>query len=110
MMAIVNERNVTNAQQEMLDLEEMAPGKFDPEIQFKVFKHENNEPREVGKYGTITREQAIRLLSAPSIKETPKDESLITKYGNIPRETAERLVREHFEYLQEANKKQKEKD
>lgn len=110
MTGVLKERQVTEAQQDLLDLEEMAPDKFDPEIQFKVFKHENDEPRETRQYGTLTREQTARLLSASGIKETPKEERMVNNYDYMPRETAERLVREYYEYLEEQKKKRMEKD
>ena len=110
MTSILRERQVTEAQQDMLDLEEMAPDKFDPEIQFAISKAISAIPGKDIRYSTYTREQTAKLLAASGIQETPKEERMVNNYDYMPRETAERLVREHYEYLEEQKKKRMEKD
>lgn len=110
MTGILRERQVTEAQQDLLDLEEMAPDKFDPEIQFAISKVISATPSKDVRYTTYSREQVAKLMNASGIKHTPPEDQMTTKYSDMPRETAERLVREHYEYLEEQKKKRMEKD
>jgi len=111
MLAVIKEKQVTEKQAEQLELEEMIPEKFDPEITFLANKQAADIPKQKGVYGTLTREQTAMLLAAskaPTV--TPKDDTPKKEYPILPRETAERLVREHYEYLEEQKKKRMEKD
>ncbi len=104
MLAVINERQITEEQQEQLELEEMAPEKFDPEITFKVNKHASNVPRDTS-YGTYTREQVAALLAASKAPCEPSPVLEKTEYPTMSREECERLVREHFEYKENEKKK-----
>jgi len=107
MLAVVNERQLTEEQVEQLELEEMAPEKFDPEITFKVNKSASNVPKEV-RYGTYTREQVHALLNPPKTWDHREPDAPPTVYPTMSREDCERLVKEHFEYKDNAKKKKEE--
>jgi hypothetical protein len=107
MLAVINERQLTEEQVEQLELEEMAPEKFDPEITFKVNKSASNVPKEV-RYGTYTREQVAALLNPPKTWDHHEPERPPTVYPTLSREDCERLVKEHFEYKDNAKKKKEE--
>ena len=109
-MAVINERQITEEQQEQLELEEMAPEKFDPEITFKVNKHASNIPRDPSNYGTYTREQVAALLAASKAPCEPSPVLEKTEYPTMTREECERLVTEHFQYKENEKKKQMERD
>lgn len=110
MLAIMKERQITEAQQEMLELEEQAPEKFDAEFEFKVNKHASDRSRET-RYRTLTREECAALLAASNAPFEPEVRPEPVDYPTLPREEAERLVREHFEYKErERLKKEKEWD
>ena len=109
MLAIINERQLTEEQVENLELAEIAPEKFDPEITFKVNKQASTHPKEV-RYGTYTREEVAELLAAsdaPFIQHEPLPEPCT--YEPMSRSECERLVREHFEYNEREKKKQEER-
>jgi predicted membrane-bound dolichyl-phosphate-mannose-protein mannosyltransferase len=85
----------------------MAPEKFDPEITFKINKHASNVVKEV-RYRTYTREEVAELLNPTNTWEHQEPEAPPTVYPHLPREEAERLVREHFEYIENEKKRLKE--
>lgn len=109
MTAVIRERQVTEAQQEQLELEELAPDKFDPEIEFKVNKQASNNRKEI-RYGTYTREQVAALIAASKASYEPETphRSASSNYPTLSREECERLVREHFEYKEREKKKRQE--
>lgn len=109
MIAVLNERQLTEEQQERLELEEMAPEKFDPEITFKVNKNASNLHKEAV-YGTYTREQVAILLAASKAQCRPSPIVEKKEYPTMTREECERLVREHYEYKENEKKKQKERE
>jgi len=109
MRAVIDERQLTEEQIEQLELEEMAPEKFDPEITFKVNKSVSNVPKETS-YGTYTREQVAKLLAASKAPCEPTPPREITHYPTMTREQCEALMRDHFEYKENALKKQKERE
>lgn len=108
MLAIINERQLTAAQEEEIELRESHPEKyeqeFDPDFEFRVNK-KAADPNKSGGYTTYTREQVAALLAAS--KAPPKAVEPIKKveYSIMSREECERLVREHFQYLEEQQKK-----
>lgn len=98
MLAVISERQLTEEQITQLELEEMAPEKFDLDIQFKVNKEHSDVKREI-RYRTLTREECNRLVAAskapfepPPVTTPPRD------YPTYTREQVEALMREHFEY------------
>jgi hypothetical protein len=109
MLAVINERQLTEKQVEQLELEEMAPEKFDPEITFKVNKEASNVVKET-RYGTYTREQVAALLNPPKTWIQHEPERPPTVYPTLSREQCEALMRDHFEYKENALKKQKERE
>lgn len=106
MTAVINERQITEEQAEQLELEELAPEKFDPEITFKVNKAASNVPKETG-YRTYTREEVAALLAASKAPCEPTPPREKTEYPTMTREQCEALMRDHFEY-KEREKKRKE--
>ena len=110
--AIINEKQITEAQAIQLELKEMAPEKFDPEITFKVNKSASNVTKEF-RYGTYTREQVAKLLAASNAPCEVEPKPLTTtakQYPTITREECERLVREHYEYNDREKKKKEERE
>ena len=106
MLAVINERQLTQAQEERLELEELAPDKFDPEISFKLNKHASNNTKE-NNFRYLTMEEVAALLAASKAPSVLPEKKQITQYETMPREMAERLVREHYEYLEKQKQKRK---
>lgn len=105
MRGILNERNITEEEMEEIQEREESPEKFepefDPEFEFKV-----NRPKTAMEPSYLTREQTALLLKASRQDFQPVEpEWPAKKYPPLDRETAERLVREHFEYLAEQREK-----
>jgi hypothetical protein len=99
MEAVINERQLTEYQQEILELQEQAPEKFDLEFDFKLNKSASDRHVKTSQYRTYTQEEVAELMRASFDK--PKEEvpkSTPIDYEPMDRETAERLVREHYEY------------
>lgn len=108
MRSILDERQLSEEQIEKLELETMAPEKFDPEITFKINKKASNISKDTH-YSTYTKEQVMSLLAAsnaPYIKEERVDCS--SEYGTLSREECERLISEHFAHKINEKKKQEE--
>lgn len=104
MLAVINEKQLTEEQREMLELEKLVPGKFDHEIEFKLNKEHSDKKPKYG-YATYTREQVALLLKAgnESVKQVPKEKVI---YDTPPRHLIEQMVREHNEYnIMEAERK-----
>lgn len=106
MQGILNERNITEDEVEELEDRQANPEKyeeeeFDPEFEFKV-----NRPKETMAPSYLTREQVAALLRASEGDFNPVEPEWPAKtYPPLPREVAERLVREHYEYLAEQKAK-----
>ena len=109
MEAILRERQLTEEQLEILELEKQVPEKFDYEFEFKLNKHASDFKNKSSRYRTYTPGEVAALLAA-SDGETSSFESEAPKreYEPMPREMAERLVREHFEYKENERKKREE--
>lgn len=109
MRSVVDERQITEEQQEMLELEELAPEKFDPEITFIANKHAA-DPHEFQTYGEpYTREQVAALLAASKAppKVEPTEERM--QYPTMTREEAEFLMTDHYAYLEREKELRKER-
>ena len=111
MEAILKERQLTPAQEEELELRQTVPEKFepefDPDLEFKFNKKAADTKKESG-YRTYTREEVAALLAASKAPCEAPPPIKKTEYPPMPREVAERLVREHFEYLANQKKKKEE--
>ena len=107
MLAVINERQLTEEQIEQLELEQMAPEKFDPEITFKVNKTASNVLKEV-RYGTYTKEQVAALLNPPKTWDHHEPDTPPTVYPTMSREECEVLMKEHFKYKDDAKQKKEE--
>lgn len=112
MDAIIKERQLTPAQEEELDLREIAPDKFepefDPDIQFRVNKHAADPVKSNG-YGFYSREDVAELMS--STGETyvsPKETDL--NYPTFSLEQVQQFMRDHDEYLERKKAIKREKD
>jgi len=100
MIAILNERQITEQQEELIELSRSTPEKFDHEFEFQL----NNATKT--KYRTYTQEEVQRLIEASKAPcEVPKTPIKKTRYQAPPRELVEKLVREFFEYKEEQEKK-----
>lgn len=111
MSGVIKERQITEAQQEQLELEELAPEKFDPEIEFKVNKHASNNRDEI-RYGTYTMAEVAALLAASKAppKATETSSLSMKDYPTLSREEASRLVREHYEYKERERQRLRERE
>jgi hypothetical protein len=109
MEAIVNERQLTPAQEEELELKQTAPQKFDPDLQFKLNKSAASPKREPSRYRTLTREEVAELLAASNepIKSTPPLQPI--DYLTYSREEVQELMRQHYEYLAEEKRRKEER-
>jgi hypothetical protein len=109
MIAVIQERQITEAQAEQLELEEMAPEKFDPEVTFRVNREASNVVKK-SVYGTYTKEQVAKLLAAskaPIVVSEPLEPT--REYPILSREQCEALMREYFKYkIQETERKEEE--
>jgi hypothetical protein len=113
MMSIINERQLTEEQEEQIELEQLSPEKFDLELDFKLNKSSSDKSTMESKsykYKTYTMAEVNALLEAsradtPIIKEYREAPAV---YEHISRETAERLVKEHYEYLAKKQNRKKE--
>ena len=109
MLGIINEKQITEEQAVQLELEELAPEKFDPEFEFKINQEYTDTPRETY-YRPLTREETAALFKKGNTPVTSDDYIEPNNYDFLPREVAERLVREHFEYKTRENKSKKAED
>lgn len=113
MEAIIKERQLTPAQEEELELRQAVPEKFepefDPDLEFKINKKAADHKKESG-YRTYTREEVAELLAASKAPCEPAPVIEKTEYPTLSREVAERLVREHYEYLAEQKRKKQERE
>jgi hypothetical protein len=104
MAVTIDERQITEAQAERMELEEMAPEKFDPQLEFKINKEASNIKKDY-RYTTYSMEEVQKLLAASNAPYVPQEPTIRTEYKTMPRELAEQLVREHFEYKEMERKK-----
>lgn len=109
MRSVVDERQITEEQQEMLELEELAPEKFDPEVIFIANKHAA-DPHEFQTYGEpYTKEQVAALLIASKAPPRVEPTEPPQWYPTMTREEAEFLVNDHYAYLEQEKQKRKER-
>jgi paraquat-inducible protein B len=97
MLAVINERQLTKRQEELVELSASNPEKFDYEFEFKLNNKAPDKKPKTG-YRTYTQEEVQKLLEA---SRTPYKSPEITKktsYPPLPRELAEKFVREYLEY------------
>lgn len=113
MLAIIDERQLTPSQEEELELRESHPEKYDPEfdpdLEFKINKKAADVKKSSG-YITYSREQIVLLMEAS--KSPPKHlvEKSNTVYPSLPREECERLMHEHYQYLEDQRLKKIERE
>lgn len=100
MEAIINERQLTPAQEEELELQQAAPHKFDPDFEFKINKKAASQPKRYAPaYRTYTREEVAELIAASNAPFIPPPPVERKDYPTYSREQVEQLMREHYEYL-----------
>lgn len=109
MRAVINEKHITEEQVARLELEELAPEKFDPDIQFLIHKEHADTPRET-RFRPLTAEETAILIAKGKVTVSSEESIAPALYDTLPREEGERLVREHFEYKNRENKSKKEED
>jgi TPP-dependent indolepyruvate ferredoxin oxidoreductase alpha subunit len=104
MRSIIDQRQITEFQKEQLELEKVAPQKFDPEIEFPIQKKLMGDFTQ-GKYKAMTLEetQALLALDVKSVQEKPKTNN--PNYSTYSREEVEKMVREHLEYKENEQRK-----
>jgi len=96
MTSIIKERQLTQQQQELLELKEIAPEKFNPD-------HNSNSGfiKKNCEYRNYTQEEVAKLLTASksTYVNTAADaliEPLEKKYSVLSREAVEQLVQEYL--------------
>lgn len=109
MLGIINERQLSEEQLDKLELEELAPDKFDPEIQFKVNKQLSDVYSEV-RFRPLTREETAKLMTASKAKVVLERVEDIRQYGTYSREQIEAFMTEHYAYKHKPSKEKKEKE
>lgn len=114
MNAIIKERQLTPDQIEELELKKIVPEKFEPEFdpdyEFRVNKSASDRSRDVG-YTTYTMEEVAALLAASRAPhKAPKPTTLRIEYEILSREECERLVQEHYAYIERERNLKKERD
>ena len=103
MISVIDERQITEVQQEELDLQNIAPHKFD-DFEIKIAKKIPAKafyPR----YREFTLEETVALLALNDVPVKPVVKAEPTEYQTYSREKVEEFMREHFEY--EKNNQQK---
>lgn len=110
MRSVLDERQITQEQADQLELEEMAPEKFDPEVTFIANKHAA-DPHEFQTYGEpYTRHQVAALLAASKAPTEITHEMEKTVYPTMTREECERLMTEHYSYIERERENKKERE
>lgn len=110
MEAVIKERQRTQYEEEQLEEQEFAPEKYDLELDFKINKHAS-DVRTGDSYGHLTREDVARLLAASRSEPKPYEPEVPPAvYPPLDRDVAQRLVREHYEYIEEQKRKKKEQE
>lgn len=107
MYAVINEKQLTEEQTAQVELEQIAPEKFDPDLQFKINKHASNVKKDM-QYKVLTREETAALVAASHAPHVaPPSHFQRTDYPTYTREQAEALVREHYGYNTEEHMRDK---
>lgn len=111
MIAVINEKQLTEEQEVQLELEGMAPEKFNPEVQFKVNKEQSNVKDRSVRYGPpLTREECAALMAqsqAPII--TPVRLVQSDNYPTYSLEDVQYFMLEHEEYKEKEQKNKMER-
>lgn len=112
MDGVIKERQLTAAQEEELELQEMVPEKFEsfyPDIEFKLNK-KAADPKKSGASKTYSQEEVTKLLSASEelyeqipMLTMPKD------YLTYTREQVQELMREHKDYIDSSKKEEEQR-
>ena len=114
MNAIIEERQLTPAQEEEIELRESHPEKYeepeyDPYVDFKKNKKVADPVKTVGGYRTLTREECAALVAAsnaPFVAPPPVERM---PYPTYTREQVQELMKEHFSYQENEKKKKEER-
>lgn len=114
MDSVLKERQLTESQQEMLELSQEVPEKFDLDFDFKLNNQVSDKKTET-RYRTYTMEEINKLLAASYSKECtfekPEPPPVSTEpYPTYLIELQQKLVAEHFQYKQEQREKNISKD
>ena len=97
MMAVINERQPSKEELEDLATQEVE---FDAEFEFKL----NQPQKKNSMYKVLSREECMTLMKASKSEFIPTQPQPKTEYPIMSREEAERLVAEHYAYLEEKRK------
>lgn len=112
MVGIINERKLTEEQQEQLELEKTNPEKFDVEFEFKLNKSVSDKvaaKADFPKYREYTMSEVVALLEASKAGAPIVEPELRqpAQYEYMSRELAEQLVNEHYEYLEKEKERKR---
>lgn len=113
MMGLINERQLTAAQEEEIELRESHPEKFepefDPDFEFKVNKNAADPIKHNG-YTTYSREEVAQLMIASKAPPKALEPIMEVEYPLMTREECERLMHEHYQYLEDQRVKKIERE
>ena len=110
MRALIDQKQITEEQAEQLELEEMAPDKFDPEVTFIANKHAA-DPHKFQTYGEpYTKKQVNMLLAASSAPTEVAPLAEKSSYPTMTREECEFLMADHYAYLERERENKKERE
>ena len=98
MTSVLEERQLTEYEQEMLELQDTAPDKFDAEFEFMVNKESSDRTKDV-RYRTPYKGEVSALIAASetSIEPTVETPSLNDDKNYVSREFVENLMKSFFE-------------
>lgn len=99
MTAIINERQLTPDQEDEIELQEIAPEKFepkfDPDLEFKLNK-KAADPSGSMRYEPYTREEVAALIEATNAPYESPPGMECRKYGTYTREQVAKLMQEQM--------------
>lgn len=94
MRAVIKERQLSDREQEIIDLESLAPEKFDLEVEFKVNQHAADKKKDSG-YRTLSREDVVVLLAISLSKKTKNNNSSrYLEYNTYSQDEVREFVKE----------------
>lgn len=103
MLSIINERQITEAQKEQLELQESAPQKFDYDFDLKATYSSSFEHSSI-KYGFFSKEETLKLLKESDTSLADKKEvTIIREYPIYSLEDVQLLLKQEEDKWDKAN-------
>lgn len=107
MLGIINERQPTEQELVQLELEELAPDKFDHELQFKISGVIEAVPKKTVNYRPLTREETAKLLAVSRAKDPEViSEPTNLNYHTYSRDEVQWLLQQQSSFKKEVKKEE----